>query len=94
MVFGEVVEGLGLVSRMEQQGSSGGATRQRVAILDCGEVRHRVVFVMPIGTDLVVSFTTTKREGRPIIEGRVGLSFRLFLAVSASRLHERWAILE
>ena len=38
VVFGRVSEGMELVREMERQGSQGGATKQRVVILNCGEL--------------------------------------------------------
>jgi cyclophilin family peptidyl-prolyl cis-trans isomerase len=38
VVFGRVVEGMELVREVERQGSSSGQTKQRVAILDCGQI--------------------------------------------------------
>lgn len=39
VVFGRVVQGMELVRSMEKQGTSGGKTRKRVVIADCGEVK-------------------------------------------------------
>jgi len=38
VVFGDVVEGMETVRRMERAGTQGGDPRQRVQITDCGEV--------------------------------------------------------
>jgi len=38
VVFGRVVDGMALVRSMEKQGSNSGATKQKVVILDCGEL--------------------------------------------------------
>ncbi|XP_064607490.1 peptidyl-prolyl cis-trans isomerase E-like [Liolophura sinensis] len=38
VVFGKVVEGLGVVRKMEEYGSKSGKTSQKVAIADCGEL--------------------------------------------------------
>ena len=35
VVFGKVVEGMDVVKTMEEQGSRGGETRQRVVLADC-----------------------------------------------------------
>jgi len=38
VVFGKVIEGADVVRAMERQGSSGGKTKMKVAIADCGEL--------------------------------------------------------
>jgi cyclophilin family peptidyl-prolyl cis-trans isomerase len=38
VVFGRVCEGQDIIRKMEQQGSSSGATKTKVCIVDCGEV--------------------------------------------------------
>ena len=39
VVFGRVVEGLEVVKKVESQGSPSGRTRQRITIIDCGELK-------------------------------------------------------
>eukprot|EP00193_Tetraselmis_chui_P012355 CAMPEP_0177780506 /NCGR_PEP_ID=MMETSP0491_2-20121128/17243_1 /TAXON_ID=63592 /ORGANISM="Tetraselmis chuii, Strain PLY429" /LENGTH=425 /DNA_ID=CAMNT_0019300289 /DNA_START=49 /DNA_END=1327 /DNA_ORIENTATION=- len=41
VVFGEVIEGMGVVRKVEATGSRGGSTSQRVRITDCGELLSR-----------------------------------------------------
>eukprot|EP00811_Abedinium_folium_P006024 NODE_15542_length_1044_cov_11.209378.p1 GENE.NODE_15542_length_1044_cov_11.209378~~NODE_15542_length_1044_cov_11.209378.p1 ORF type:complete len:195 (-),score=50.58 NODE_15542_length_1044_cov_11.209378:354-938(-) len=38
VVFGAVTQGADVIDKMEQVGSSGGATRERVTIVDCGQI--------------------------------------------------------
>lgn len=40
VVFGEVIEGMGVVRKAEAVGSRGGSTAKRVRVVDCGEVRR------------------------------------------------------
>jgi cyclophilin family peptidyl-prolyl cis-trans isomerase len=37
-VFGQVVDGYGVVEKMEKVGSSSGSTAESVVIEDCGEI--------------------------------------------------------
>jgi len=37
-VFGKVVEGMSVISQVEQQGTSQGKPRKKVVIADCGEL--------------------------------------------------------
>ena len=39
VIFGRVVEGMEVVKKIEEQGSNSGATRTKVAIKDCGELK-------------------------------------------------------
>eukprot|EP00873_Tetraselmis_striata_P023828 jgi/Tetstr1/444092/TSEL_003329.t2 len=41
VVFGEVIEGMGVVRKAEATGSRGGTTSQRVRVTDCGELLSR-----------------------------------------------------
>jgi len=38
VVFGEVVEGMDVVKKMEKEGSSGGNVKTKVSIADCGQL--------------------------------------------------------
>ena len=38
VVFGEVVEGMDVVKKMEKEGSSGGTVKAKVLIADCGQL--------------------------------------------------------
>jgi cyclophilin family peptidyl-prolyl cis-trans isomerase len=38
VVFGEVVEGMDVVKKMEKEGSSGGNVKTKVNIADCGQL--------------------------------------------------------
>ena len=42
VVFGKVLEGQDVVKQMESQGSNQGRTREKVAILDCGQIEVKV----------------------------------------------------
>lgn len=39
VIFGRVIEGMELVKKIEGQGSNSGATRVKIAISDCGEIK-------------------------------------------------------
>jgi peptidylprolyl isomerase len=39
VVFGRVIEGLNVVKKIESLGSRSGTTRERISILDCGELK-------------------------------------------------------
>lgn len=39
VVFGEVVEGMETVKKVEALGSQSGRTQQKITIADCGEVK-------------------------------------------------------
>ena len=39
VVFGRVVNGYDVVKKIEAMGSSSGATRKRVVVADCGQIR-------------------------------------------------------
>ncbi|MBU6175898.1 MAG: peptidylprolyl isomerase, partial [Planctomycetes bacterium] len=38
-VFGRVLEGMDVVKKVEEQGSRSGATKSKVVIKDCGELK-------------------------------------------------------
>ncbi|TRY96841.1 hypothetical protein DNTS_015413 [Danionella cerebrum] len=38
VVFGQVVEGLGVVSKMEEQGSQSGKPKNKIVIANCGQL--------------------------------------------------------
>jgi len=38
VVFGQVVEGMDVVKKIEALGSQSGKTKQRIEVTDCGEV--------------------------------------------------------
>ncbi|ORY28398.1 hypothetical protein BCR33DRAFT_793422 [Rhizoclosmatium globosum] len=42
VVFGTVVEGMAVVRKIESWGSSSGATRQKIVIASCGEIKEEV----------------------------------------------------
>lgn len=42
VVFGRVLEGMDVVKAVEQKGSSSGATRSKIVIKDCGELKDEV----------------------------------------------------
>jgi len=39
VVFGRVLEGMDVVKKVEEQGSRSGATKSKVVIKDCGELK-------------------------------------------------------
>ena len=41
VVFGRVTAGMGVVKAIEGVGSAGGATRQKVVVVDCGELKSK-----------------------------------------------------
>jgi peptidyl-prolyl isomerase F (cyclophilin D) len=48
VVFGSVVEGMGVVKRMEAMGSQSGVTSRRVVIADCGELESGLQRVLKL----------------------------------------------
>jgi cyclophilin family peptidyl-prolyl cis-trans isomerase len=73
VVFGRVVDGMALVRAVEKQGSSSGATKQKVTILDCGELKSgggsgassaAAAAPAPVATAAVAA---TASDGKPLV---------------------------
>ena len=41
VVFGHVIEGMDVLRKMESMGSASGATRKKIVISDCGEIKTK-----------------------------------------------------
>lgn len=48
VVFGHVIEGMGVVRRVESMGSSSGRTKEKVTIADCGQMASRKAIVQQL----------------------------------------------